>query len=61
MTTSGTTGVIRPEIRQPQRKDEAIIWQPQIEFFKTDFGSETPVRVPSLNAQVCTFCLEKIY
>ena len=52
MITTGTNGVIRPEIRQPQRKDESIIWQPQINFFKTDFGSDTPVSVPALNAQV---------
>ena len=54
MITTGTNGVIRPEIRQPQRKDESIIWQPQINFFKTDFGSDTPVSVPALNAQVNT-------
>ena len=52
MITTGVNGLIRPEMRQPQTKDDTIVWQPVIEFFKTDFNNPNPIPVPALNINV---------
>jgi len=49
MRTEGVIGVINPQIRQPNTFDSELIWQPRIEFFKTEFGHPTPIRVPAMN------------
>ena len=52
MRTEGVIGVINPQIRRPNTFEAQLTWQPRIEFFKTEFGHPTPIRVPALNPSV---------
>ena len=54
MRTEPVAGYIRPEVRTPVNKDTVVVWQPQINFFKTAFDAPRPIPVPAINQQVCT-------